>query len=187
MKLKTLFLAIFALSAILFSGCTVTTDVTPPKKVTKPAKHIKTTNHRFVTKDRGVTFPIAKKFIVTGEGIAPQNTISPAQALVLAKRAAIADAYRQFGEKLYGVKVNAQDTVKDAALKDSRIITQVDGLIKNASIIDTSFKDGIYKATMMLKIDKNTWTKIFSYANGLNRVERNIEVDDSTWERSLNY
>jgi len=104
-----------------------------------------------------------KEFIVTGEGVAPQNTISPAQALALAKRAAIADAYRQLGGKLYGVKINATDTVKDAAIKDSRIISQVDALVKDAHVMDTSYKDGLYRVKMQLKIDGNTWQRIFSY------------------------
>ncbi len=102
-------------------------------------------------------------FGVTGEGIAPLNTISPAQALALAKRAAMADAFRQLGGKLYGVKINAKDTVEDAALKDSRIEAQVNALIKNASIVDTSYKDGLYKVTMELKMNEARWKQIFAY------------------------
>ena len=104
-----------------------------------------------------------KEFVVYGEGIAPSNTISPAQAIALAKRAAVTDAYRQLGEKLYGVRVNAKETVKDAALKDSRIVTQVNGLIKNATITDTSYKDGLYRVRMELVMSGEKWKEIFSY------------------------
>ena len=104
-----------------------------------------------------------KVFTVVGEGIAPAETISPAQALVLAKRAAIADGYRQFGEKLYGGRISAKDTIKDAALQDSRIVTQVSAVIKNAEVLENSYVDGLYRVTMELKVETETWKRIFSY------------------------
>ncbi|WP_331775367.1 LPP20 family lipoprotein [Sulfurospirillum sp. 1612] len=104
-----------------------------------------------------------KEFSVYGEGIAPMNTVSPAQAVALAKRAAVADAYRQLGEKLYGVQVNSKETIKDASLRDSRIETRVNGLIKNATITETSYKDGLYTVRMVLKMSGKRWKEIFSY------------------------
>jgi len=104
-----------------------------------------------------------KVFATNGEGIAPQNTVSPAQAMALAKRAAVADAYRQMAEKLYGVKINAKDTIKDAALYDSRIVSQVNGLVKNATIVENSFKDGLFKVRMELKMSGARWKEIFAY------------------------
>lgn len=100
-------------------------------------------------------------FLVHGEGIAPKNTISPAQAVALAKRAAIADGYRQLGEKLYGVKVNSTETVKDAVLRNSTIVLHVNALIRNAEIVDTELKDGLYVATMELRIPRSRWQSIF--------------------------
>ncbi len=49
---------------------------------------------------------------VTGQGVAPMNTSSPAQAYALAKRAATADAYRLIAEKVKGVHIDGQDLVK---------------------------------------------------------------------------
>lgn len=102
-------------------------------------------------------------FTATGEGIAPLNTVSAAQALALAKRAAITDAYRQLAIKLYGVRVNGKDTVKDAMLKSSTITAQVNGLIKNASIIDEDFNQGLYRVNVELKIDADKWKELFAY------------------------
>ncbi|TKX33158.1 flagellar assembly lipoprotein FlgP [Campylobacter aviculae] len=102
-------------------------------------------------------------FTAVGEGIAPMNTVSSAQALALAKRAAITDAYRQLASKLYGVKVNGKDTVKDAMLRSSTITAQVNGLIKNASIIDESFNQGLYRINLELKIDADKWKELFAY------------------------
>ncbi|MDD3342812.1 MAG: hypothetical protein PHR87_04470 [Sulfurospirillaceae bacterium] len=104
-----------------------------------------------------------KTFVVYGEGIAPQHTISPAQAMALAKRAAIADGYRQLGEKLYGAKINSTDTVKDAALKDSRIVSSVNGVVKDAAVTDATFKDGLYSVRMELTMSGRRWIEIFSY------------------------
>ena len=102
-------------------------------------------------------------FGAVGEGIAPMNTVSSAQALALAKRAAIADAYRQLASKLYGVKINGKDTVKDAMQGSSTITAQVNGLIKNASVIDESFNQGLYRVNVELKIDETKWKELFSY------------------------
>lgn len=174
MKFKSLLIVSTVLLGIFFAGCTISTDSPAPKKqsvakkpkVMQAKKQIDPVDRSIAVKKKELSFlrsnPI-KEFAVVGEGIAPQNTISPAQALALAKRAAVADAYRQLGEKLYGVKVNAKETVKDAALKNSKIITQVDGLIKDAYITESSYKDGLYRVKMELKIDSKTWKRIFSY------------------------
>ena len=97
-----------------------------------------------------------------GMGVAPENTISPAQALVLAKRAAIADAYRQLGEKMYGIRVNAKDTIKDAVIKNSQIRTQVNGIIRNAEIVETVYQDGLCQVEMELKLDGRRWYRALS-------------------------
>ncbi len=171
MKIKNLSIVLLIFLGILFAGCTFSTNNPKPKisSTTKICKSTAKTNiidKKISNKEKELSFlnsePV-KDFIVTGEGIAPRNTISPAQAIALAKRAAVADAYRQLGAKLYGVKINAKDTVEDAALKDSKIITQVNGLIKDAYIVDTSFKNGLYRVKMELKIDSKTWKRIFSY------------------------
>lgn len=97
-----------------------------------------------------------------GMGVAPENTISPSQALALAKRAAIIDAYRQIGEKMYGIKINAQDTVKDMVLSNSVVKARVEALIKNADIVETIYKDGLCQVTMELKLDSKTWSKVLA-------------------------
>lgn len=97
-----------------------------------------------------------------GMGVAPESTISPSQALALAKRAAIIDAYRQIGEKMYGIRLNAQDTVRDMVLINSVVKTRVEALIKNAEIVETVYKDGLCQITMELKLDGKIWHRILS-------------------------
>jgi hypothetical protein len=97
-----------------------------------------------------------------GMGVAPEATISPAQAMVLAKRAAIADAYRQLGEKMYGIKLNAKDTVKDAVVKSTTIRTQVNAIVRNAEIQETVYKDGLCQVEMEAKLDGRRWYRVLS-------------------------
>jgi len=97
-----------------------------------------------------------------GMGVAPEATISPAQALVLAKRAAIADAYRQLGEKMYGIKLNAKDTIKDAVVKNTTIRTQVNAIVRNAEIQETIYKDGLCQVEMEAKLDGRRWYRVLS-------------------------
>ena len=97
-----------------------------------------------------------------GMGVAPEATISPAQAMVLAKRAAIADAYRQLGEKMYGIKLNAKDTIKDAVVKNSTVRTQVHAIVRNAEIQETIYKDGLCQVEMEVKLDGRRWYRVLS-------------------------
>ncbi|PAF41566.1 LPP20 family lipoprotein [Helicobacter sp. 11S03491-1] len=101
-----------------------------------------------------------------GMGVAPESTISPSQALALAKRAAIVDAYRQLGEKMYGIRVNAQDTVRDMVLQNSTVKTKVQALIRNAEITETVYKDGLCQVSMELKLDGRVWYRALSGGRG---------------------
>jgi hypothetical protein len=97
-----------------------------------------------------------------GMGVSPESTISPAQALVLAKRAAILDAYRQLGEKMYGIRINAKDTLKDAVAQSSTVRTQMYAIIRNAEILETVFKDGLCQVEMEVKLDGRRWYRVLS-------------------------
>lgn len=90
---------------------------------------------------------------VTGQGVAPSFSSSPAQSYVLAKRAAMADAYRIIAERIKGVKVQGKDTIKNMAIKSSVIQTQVSAMIKNATIVETTFKDGLCEVEMEITIN----------------------------------
>ncbi|GHV08776.1 hypothetical protein AGMMS50229_17730 [Campylobacterota bacterium] len=97
-----------------------------------------------------------------GMGVAPENTISPAQALVLAKRAAILDGYRQLGEKMYGIRINAKDTLRDAVSQNSTVRSQMYAIIRNAEIMETVFKDGLCQVEMEVKLDGRRWYRVLS-------------------------
>ncbi|RDU64915.1 hypothetical protein CQA53_07415 [Helicobacter didelphidarum] len=99
-----------------------------------------------------------------GMGVAPESTVSPAQALALAKRAAIVDAYRQIGEKMYGIRINANDTIRDMIAQNSTIKGRVQALIKNAEITETAYKDGLCQVNMEVKLDGRIWHRVLNNA-----------------------
>lgn len=89
---------------------------------------------------------------VVGQGVAPMNTISPAQAYALAKRAAIADAYRAIAEKVKGVRIDGQDTIKNMMVQRSTVRTFVQAMVKNADVVETTFKEGLCEVEMEIVI-----------------------------------
>lgn len=97
-----------------------------------------------------------------GIGVSPENSLSPSQAFAMAKRAAIVDAYRQIGEKMYGIRINGQDTVRDMMLQSSTVKTKVEALIRNAEVLETVYKDGLCQVNMELKLDGRVWHRILS-------------------------
>ena len=89
---------------------------------------------------------------VVGQGVSPMNTSSPAQSYALAKRAAIADSYRLIAEKIKGVRIDGQDTIKNMMVKKSTVRTSVNAMVKNASIVETTFKDGLCEVEMEILV-----------------------------------
>ena len=85
---------------------------------------------------------------VMGQGVAPMNTSSPAQAYALAKRAAVADAYRLIAEKVKGVRVDGQDVIQNMMVKRSTIRTSVNAMVRNANVVETTFKEGLCEVEM---------------------------------------
>lgn len=85
---------------------------------------------------------------VTGSGAAPANG-SPAQKRMMAKRAAIADGYRQLVETVKGVNVDAETTVENFITSSDVIRTKVSGMVQGARVISEKFTpDGGYEVTM---------------------------------------
>ena len=108
----------------------------------------------YKAKGSGILRPDTSLVIsVVGQGVAPSFTISPAQAYALAKRAATADAYRLIAEKVNGVQVEGKDTVRNMVMQRSTVNTQVRAMIKNATIVETTFKDGLCEVEMEIRLN----------------------------------
>jgi hypothetical protein len=93
-----------------------------------------------------------------GEGVPPVNTVSPAQAKALARRAAIADAYRSLAEKMYGIRLSAKDRIRDLIAQRTEVRTQVYGIIRGAKIDEEVWKDGLYRVTLIVNLDACRWS-----------------------------
>lgn len=91
---------------------------------------------------------------VTGTGVAnPRLAVSAAHSSMLARRAAIADAYRQLLETVQGVNVDAETTVEQMMTASDVVKLKVTGLVKGAKIVsEGELSGGGYSVTMELPI-----------------------------------
>jgi len=96
---------------------------------------------------------------VVGQGVAPMNTSSPAQAYALAKRAAMADAYRLVAEKVKGVRIDGQDLIKNMMVKRSTVRTAVSAMVRNATVVETTFKEGLCEVEMEIVLSHSDFAQ----------------------------
>ena len=128
--------------------------VYPKKIIAKPAEPILPKNTPLLKCNEKL------RISVTGEGVAPcKGACSPAQSYALAKRAAIADAYRLLAEKIKGVYVQGDDYIKNMAVKRSIVRTYVSACIRNANITDTTFKDGLCEVEMDITLSHSDFAQ----------------------------
>lgn len=85
----------------------------------------------------------------TGGGVAPSRARTQAQARMMARRAAIVDAYRQLAEYVGGVNIDGETTVNMAEVTSDVIRTRVNATIRGARIVKEGVtSDGGYEVTM---------------------------------------
>ena len=91
---------------------------------------------------------------VTGMGVAPPNAINPLQGQMLARRAAVADAYRMIAELIKGVNVDSETTVEMMMTTSDVIRTRVQATIKGAVIVSEQAINGGqgYQVTMRVSL-----------------------------------
>jgi len=123
------------------------------EKVVKKEKTAKMQTSDVLTADKPLLIS------VVGQGVAPVNTTSPAQAYALAKRAATADAYRLIAEKVKGVNIDGQDLIKNMMVKRSTIRTSVQAMVRNANIVETTFKDGLCEVEMEITLSHSEFAQ----------------------------
>ena len=94
----------------------------------------------------------SSKITASGLGVAPPNAVNKAQARMLARRAAMVDAYRQMAEYINGVNVDSQTTVQNMLTVSDTTTTKVSALIKGARITNEyATADGGY--AVMMEVD----------------------------------
>lgn len=91
---------------------------------------------------------------VTGMGVSnPALARTSAHASMMARRAAVADAYRQLAEAVQGVQVDAETTVEQMMLTSDIVKTRVSAVIRGARIVDEGeLAGGGYSVTMEIPL-----------------------------------
>lgn len=90
---------------------------------------------------------------VTGMGVAPPNAVSQAHSAMMARRAAVVDAYRQLAEVVNGVQVDSETTVEQMMLTSDIVKTRISAVIKGAVIVsEGELSGGGYSVTMELPL-----------------------------------
>jgi hypothetical protein len=84
-----------------------------------------------------------------GSAIPPPDSVNPAQARLMALRAAKIDALRNLLEQTYSVSIVSDSDVQDFVLKNDTIKAKVDGFIKGAWVSEERLlADGSYEVEM---------------------------------------
>ena len=89
----------------------------------------------------------ALKFVIEGSGVPPKNVVSRAQGRMLARRAAVADAYRNLAQNITNY-LNARST---KILNDDEVRIKIAEIVKNAIIISEAETPDGYKVTFKLQ------------------------------------
>ena len=88
-----------------------------------------------------------------GTGVAPPTAFNSVQARMLARRAAIVDAYRQLAEQVKGVSVDADTTVENMMVTSDVVRTHVSALVQGARIVEEkTLAEGGYSVTMQVSM-----------------------------------
>ncbi len=95
----------------------------------------------------------ASVITVEGMGIPPANAYNAVQARMLARRAAMVDAYRQIAEAVKGVNVDSETTVENMMILSDRTTTRVNALVQGARIVEEyAIPEGGYAVKMQVPL-----------------------------------
>lgn len=93
------------------------------------------------------------KITVQGTGVASTYAVNAVQARMLARRAAVVDAYRQLAEMVKGVNVDSETTVENMMVTSDVTKTKVTALIQGARVVSEQAIDGGgYAVTMEMSV-----------------------------------
>ncbi|NWF56276.1 MAG: LPP20 family lipoprotein [Syntrophaceae bacterium] len=88
-----------------------------------------------------------------GSGAPPKGITNPAQARLMAERAAKADALRNLLETVKGVRVDSDTTVETFTTKSDRVMTRVSGIVIGARVVSTRYlSDGAVEITVAVNM-----------------------------------
>ena len=88
-----------------------------------------------------------------GYGAAPAGVTGAGSSRIMARRAAIVDAYRNLAEYVQGVQVDATTTVRDMAVASDVVRTQVSAMVRGAQVVAEDMgPDGSYHVRLAVPL-----------------------------------
>lgn len=154
-KIKNLTLAIMMSMAFSLNCTTNAQEVAPATIV--PEANITATSQVEVQEQKAFKAPSfvnwhkgpSADIEAIGVGFPPVN--SGQRGMMLARRAAMVDAYRVLAETIQGVQIDSETTMKDLTIADDTVSAKVSALIKGAYIIEEGTnEDGSYYMKMCI-------------------------------------
>lgn len=125
--------------AVSFSGAYNTPVMAAPASETNVSVSVNVKQDAQINWTKGAESDIT----ATGLGYPPENVGN--RGNVLARRAAIVDAYRLLAESIQGVQIDSETTVQDLVLQNDIIKARVAALVKGAAVVDEGAnEDGSY-------------------------------------------
>ncbi len=90
-----------------------------------------------------------------GQGVPPESG-SAQQKMILARRAAVVDAYRNLSERLTGMLVQAYTQQGQNLVSVDQINLQTTSYLRGARIIEVDYEDGLATAKVLVSIRPKT-------------------------------
>lgn len=99
----------------------------------------------------GVDWDAGNGVEIQATGIGLPGKFKGSQGRVMARRAAITDAYRELLAQINEIRVDAETLMKEHALKSDIVRTKISGFVRGAKIVNEGMEeDGVYYVTMSI-------------------------------------
>ncbi len=147
MNSKKMATAVFLGLALSFGGSNVIPAMAVASAETSVAVNVNVQQNGAVNWTKGSESDI----VTVGVGYPPENVGN--RGSVLARRAAIVDAYRLLAETIEGVQIDSETTVESLVLQSDTVNARVKALIKGARVIEEGAnEDGSYFVKMRVPL-----------------------------------
>jgi hypothetical protein len=88
-----------------------------------------------------------------GHGVLPGDAESPEQAALMARSAAVADAYRNLASMIYGVRVSGDTYVRNFITESDEVRLKVEGFIRGAEVVsDRQLSDKSFEVILQVPL-----------------------------------